>query len=444
MPPPGQELVRNLFEYVIAYMQIKTPCARSIVQQPWSQYLGEVPKHETIQFTPPVSSDSASGCVLLKVGRAKPIEPPPPPDVLLEWLEADWKTQQELQPIPQRDSLVEDEVLTERFEDYQERVEAFEGWIPAYRVWSEADRCARAALKLFEKLYEVHGRLERENELWELAVGDGFLLYSAGQVDHPLLTHALQLDFNPRIPEFTVTTAVKSPELYVALLTVLGMDGRHLNALQEELDGGGYSPLGGDETSGFLKGLIQRFGNGVFAESKAAAPVDKPSLYRKQVLFLRRRDTGFGRALSAIAQAIDKGAPACEAILKIVGAVGNGLEGALQALAEGGADSGNMEDGPSAMTDVEASRWNDRKVLFSKESNAEQFEIAHRLRSQRTVLVQGPPGTGKTHTIANLIGDLLAQGKTVLVTSQASKPLRVSSRQDCAGASTSLRECGFK
>ena len=362
MPPPGQELVRNLFEYVIAYMQIKTPCARSIVQQPWSQYLGEVPKHETIQFTPPVSSDSASGCVLLKVGRAKPIEPPPPPDVLLEWLEADWKTQQELQPIPQRDSLVEDEVLTERFEDYQERVEAFEGWIPAYRVWSEADRRARAALKLFEKLYEVHGRLERENELWELAVGDGFLLYSAGQVDHPLLTHALQLDFNPRIPEFTVTTAVKSPELYVALLTVLGMDGRHLNALQEELDGGGYSPLGGDETSGFLKGLIQRFGNGVFAESKAAAPVDKPSLYRKQVLFLRRRDTGFGRALSAIAQAIDKGAPACEAILKIVGAVGNGLEGALQALAEGGADSGNMEDGPSAMTDVEASRWNDRKV----------------------------------------------------------------------------------
>ncbi|WP_353073649.1 AAA domain-containing protein [Tunturiibacter gelidoferens] len=39
--------------------------------------------------------------------------------------------------------------------------------------------------------------------------------------------------------------------------------------------------------------------------------------------------------------------------------------------------------------------------------------------------MQGPPGTGKTHTIANLIGSLLAQGKTVLVTSQASKPLRV-------------------
>ena len=426
MPPPGQELVRNLFEYVIAYTQIKTPCARNILQQPWSQYLGEVPQHETIQFTPPASSDSASGWILLKVGRAKVSEPPNPPDVLLDWLDADWKTQQEPQPITQRDSLVEDEVVTERFDDAPERVEAYSNWIRVFRVWSEADRRAKAALKLFEKLYEVHGRLERENELWELAVGDGFLLYSAAQVDHPLLTHTLQLDFNPKIPEFTVTTAVKSPELYVALLTVLGMEGRYLNALQEELDGGGYSPLGVDETSAFLKGLIQRFGNGVFAESKASAPADKPSLYRKQVLFLKRRDTGFGRALSAIAQAIDAGASASEAILKIVGVVGSGLEGVPPPLGAGGSESGSGGDGSLPMTDrTEERSWDDRKVLFSKESNAEQFEIAHRLKSQRTVLVQGPPGTGKTHTIANLIGDLLAQGKTVLVTSQASKPLRV-------------------
>jgi very-short-patch-repair endonuclease/DNA polymerase III delta prime subunit len=364
--------------------------------------------------------------VLLKVGRAKLTEPPNPPDVLLEWLEADWKTQQEPRPITQRDTVLENELVIERFDDASDRVEGYNTWIRVFRIWSDADSRARAALKLFEKLYEVHGRLERENELWELAVGDGFLLYGAAQVDHPLLTHSLQLDFNPKVPEFTVTTAVKSPELYVALLTVLGMEGRYLNVLQEELDGGSYSPLGADETSAFLKGLIQRFGNGVFAESKASSPPDKPSLYRKQVLFLRRRDTGFGRALSSIAQAIDAGVSASEAILKIVGMVGVGLEPPLQGLGEEGFETGDAGDGSrSAVDAAEERRWDDRKVLFSKESNAEQFEIAHRLRSQRTVLVQGPPGTGKTHTIANLVGDLLAQGKTVLVTSQASKPLRV-------------------
>jgi DNA polymerase III delta prime subunit len=41
------------------------------------------------------------------------------------------------------------------------------------------------------------------------------------------------------------------------------------------------------------------------------------------------------------------------------------------------------------------------------------------------VIVQGPPGTGKTHTIGNLIGHLLAQGKSILVTAQTAKALRV-------------------
>ncbi|HZR09952.1 MAG TPA: AAA domain-containing protein, partial [Myxococcales bacterium] len=50
---------------------------------------------------------------------------------------------------------------------------------------------------------------------------------------------------------------------------------------------------------------------------------------------------------------------------------------------------------------------------------------AVRLERQGCVLVQGPPGTGKTHTIANLIGHLLAQGKSVLVTSHTTKALRV-------------------
>lgn len=426
MPSTGQELARSLFDYVIAYMQIKSPCARNIVQQPWFQYLGDVPQHETVQFTPPVSSDTASGWQLLKVGRSRLVEPPSLPEVLFSWMDADWKTQHDPAPAPQRDAIFDGEINVEQFQDSPDRVAAYTAWLPVFKAWSKVDRIARAALKLFEKLYEVHGILQRENELWELAIGDGFLLDSPEQVEHPVLFHTLQLDFDPKAPGFTVTTSLKSPEIYVALLTVLGLDGRHLNALQEELEGGVYSPLGAEETTAFLKGVIHRFRNGVFCESKAAAPTGSPALFRKPVLFLRRRDTGFGRALSAIAQAIDAGVQPSEAILKVVGAVGTGLNGALAATSVGRSDGdGRGADVDNAADTGERQGWDDRNVLFSKESNAEQFEIAHRLRSQKTVLVQGPPGTGKTHTIANLIGSLLAQGKTVLVTSQASKPLRV-------------------
>ena len=48
-----------------------------------------------------------------------------------------------------------------------------------------------------------------------------------------------------------------------------------------------------------------------------------------------------------------------------------------------------------------------------------------RLRGNNGVVVQGPPGTGKTHTIANLMSALLAQGQRVLVTSQKAQALRV-------------------
>src|SRR5438034_10259650 len=67
----------------------------------------------------------------------------------------------------------------------------------------------------------------------------------------------------------------------------------------------------------------------------------------------------------------------------------------------------------------------DSEVLLSKPANPEQVRIAKQLEEYGGVLVQGPPGTGKTHTIGNLVGHLLAQGKSVLVTSHTTKALRM-------------------
>lgn len=64
-------------------------------------------------------------------------------------------------------------------------------------------------------------------------------------------------------------------------------------------------------------------------------------------------------------------------------------------------------------------------ILFTKETNNEQIEIVKNIYSHKAVVVQGPPGTGKTHTIANLLGHFLAEGKNVLITSQTRKALEV-------------------
>lgn len=63
--------------------------------------------------------------------------------------------------------------------------------------------------------------------------------------------------------------------------------------------------------------------------------------------------------------------------------------------------------------------------FFTKETNNEQIEIVKNIYSHKAVVVQGPPGTGKTHTIANLLGHFLAEGKNVLITSQTRKALEV-------------------
>ena len=57
--------------------------------------------------------------------------------------------------------------------------------------------------------------------------------------------------------------------------------------------------------------------------------------------------------------------------------------------------------------------------------NEEQKTIANKIEARYGVVVQGPPGTGKSHTIANLLCRFLAQGKSVLVTSQTGKALEV-------------------
>jgi very-short-patch-repair endonuclease len=63
--------------------------------------------------------------------------------------------------------------------------------------------------------------------------------------------------------------------------------------------------------------------------------------------------------------------------------------------------------------------------LFPLESNKEQRKVAEHAKHSRVLVVHGPPGTGKSQTICNLVSHLVAEGNTVLVTSQKDKALEV-------------------
>ncbi len=191
-------------------------------------------------------------------------------------------------------------------------------------------------------------------------------------------------------------------------MSIAEVDARSIARSREELEQGGYHPLSGDDTSGFLRRFVQQLSpRGEFSDE--GAPIsesDDPVLGRDPVVFLRERTLGFATAIEAVLQDLQNQVDLPRPLVNVVG-----VEHPTE---EAGENSPPTE--PQSDAD---------DILLSKPANLEQIQIAERLQRHGSVLVQGPPGTGKTHTIANLIGHLLAQGNSVLVTTHTTKALRV-------------------
>ncbi|HEY1870386.1 MAG TPA: AAA domain-containing protein, partial [Chitinophagaceae bacterium] len=65
----------------------------------------------------------------------------------------------------------------------------------------------------------------------------------------------------------------------------------------------------------------------------------------------------------------------------------------------------------------------DFSIFFPLPYNKEQKEIFEKYQKNRLTVVTGPPGTGKSHSIVNILCNLLAQGQRVLITAQTDKAL---------------------
>src|SRR4029077_4645515 len=270
------------------------------------------------------------------------------------------------------------------------RTREFAHWKPRREEWVRNERPARAAGKVFEKLYELYGRTEREGERVELVLGDGILSWrrQEGSIYHPVLLQRLQLTFDPAKPEFRSAETHHPVHLSSPLFQSLpDVDGRPIRRCREELEGGSYNPLGDAETAGFLRRLVvQLSSRGEFLE--AAAPEgesEDPHIGRSPVIFLRSRTLGFAAAIEAIIEDLRNREDIPWSLLNVVG-----MESPIAS------EDANSQTKTACTEPLD--------VLLSKPANPEQIRIARCTETMGGILVQGPPGTGKTHTIGNLIG----------------------------------------
>ena len=349
-----------------------------------------------------------------------------PPLSIASWLKEGWDNPAKVPQVHETLSVTS----TVRFEADRVRVENYTAWLEQRSAWLEPEIAARSAMSFYEKFYDIYASLEKDGEDLELMLGDGQLLWSTMssteettvRIKHPILLKRVEMRFDAEVPEFVVCETEREPELYNSLFTdlkeVLPVSIRNRSS---ELEKAGYHPLGWQDTTAYLKAFIQTVSpiKGEFLEEPPSdGATSTPRMYRDAVLFLRKRSAGLGNFVTAIIEDIDNQTVFPPALSQITGTlddwapetIGGGSGGSAPGYGTGG---------------VEDSSISDDEILLAKEANEEQLQIIRKLSKSGSVIVQGPPGTGKTHTIGNVISHLLAQGKSILVTAQTAKALRV-------------------
>ncbi|MFF4018879.1 AAA domain-containing protein [Streptomyces sp. NPDC001843] len=303
----------------------------------------------------------------------------------------------------------------------REKIEKlYAAWQQEWLTWAERRRAIDPVVRLYDRLHKMHEDAANLGEAYELVLGLGRLTWqttSGQRVDRHLVTHRAILRLDPSTGTLTAAPdpACAGLELEEGMLEgAQHVPGPVREEIVEVLEGASdvTDPEHLDAVHTALRSWINaaHSAGGYTPTVERAKPraLDVPQVGLTPALVLRERSRRSTMdALKAIARQIDAGVPPTELLGYIAGRDGALTAADLAAAAEEGTadDSGEM--------------------YFALPANEEQRTIAERLRANRLVVVQGPPGTGKTHTIANLVTDLLAQGKRVLITSHTPRALRV-------------------
>lgn len=400
----ARERIRRLFDYLLAVQRLNTPPCLDIDEYSFKLRLNELPRHPAVTLGPlPLDAREEAEDFLLRVRRPKEVPCPELPAELDGWLKPGWD---------KLDGTVTAFVRKKKggsmvaFDADDSRPAALKSWLKERKAWEQPALAANDVHELFDSLLEVWGRLERESETVELVVGLGLVKVKddAGTIDHPVVLQKLNMEFEPERAEFIFRETDREPGLYSALL-------QRFELTQDQI-GEARHALGNTEDSDSLKSVLELLWPGVKIADSArdlTAAKARVQLARDPVLYLGTRSMGFSSAIEAFLEALPTLEVLPAALTRVVG---------FDIDAEGEIFESK---GPATRVDPVGSV----DPLYTMPANPEQERVAGRLVAHGTVLVQGPPGTGKTHTIANLVGHLLAEGKSLLVTSHRTKALRV-------------------
>lgn len=433
--------VRQLYAFLKEANQIQFRPIRRLNEQQYIISIADMPKHPSAQLFRPVKVENSLEIpdTLIRVSRPKLTRCPSPPESCSDWILPSWDDPHLTPEVAESKNRIEIEAdedgndnevtKTILFTDDQLRGEQYKSWLEDRKKWTEPEIVARGAMRYFESFYTLYSKIEKEGEKLELLVADGMLSWNAESgidgvvaIQHPIIFKRVELRFNPNIPEFTVHETDREVELYSNLfLDLRGVESVSIRNRKDELEISGYHPLGWEDTSAFLKAFALTVSptKGEYLDEPGDGIRNHPRIWRDPSLILRNRTAGIANAVDKILDDIDGRPLFPQSLSQITGEQESAWTESGFSDAQGG--SSIFSGGSHGVVEPFAIK----EILLVNEANDEQIEIVKRLDRSGSVVVQGPPGTGKTHTISNLIGHLLSQGKSILVTAHTAKALRV-------------------
>lgn len=409
----------SIFNFIKEMNKLKYTSIADVRDQIWNCFTRDIPDDSSavILFNWDNAQDTSNGeeLVILKIKKPDLPTCPQPPKSINGWLEPGWD-KHDVQAFYKKSLQVLGEELVELcFEDDEKRVQDFRQWAQKRAEWQKEYSKALIIRNLFAELYSRYIDLGKNPDTTELLCGSGLIKDKRNtRVYHPILLKRCQIKFEPADNIIKICDTDVEPQICTEVLSFIeeintDKVGVYQNKLHEEQ----FHPFDKQNAVEFLREFTHDLcAESEFLDDDKTDCKDRIAVLYSPTFFIRKRIDGAVRATEKVIANIESTGEVPQHLLELAGATSKRIIPT------------DYEE-PDMVRKLAALNGESPEILLSKEANREQLEIAERIEKEDAVIVQGPPGTGKTHTIANLIGHFLADGKSILVTSHTRKALTV-------------------
>lgn len=426
----------QIFNYLKEFSKLRSNPVRDIdaqeTQYPEKFWLNDIPENELFEniIRPDFNEDNG---YWLKV--RKPKEPAKPEfakltENLEKWIDKPTLLNEEDEPKLNETLEINGEtLLIEDFPELEKELQQYidKKWFDDLIKYNEKIEVYRIEHQKYEKLNAVYKQLfrifnktQQFGEEYELVVGVGLLNFKENdekpKIFRHILTQRVDINFEHSqkdsqiivSPNLESAPQIETDSILDQFYSQNIIDAEKLveNYIKEENIETIFSNTE-DALQMFAERVSPDGSYNHLIEKPNRTPL-KPNITFSPALLLRKRNTrSFTALYEKILENIENGEDSLEipTINDLIGIHPN-------------IENDSLPDKSFNGSDIEP-------IFFPKEYNDEQLEIVEKAKRNNKVLVQGPPGTGKSHTIANLICHLLANGKKVLITAYTKRALEV-------------------